>query len=525
MLQTSAVPTGPGLAGAPPARLDEVLRLPPGPRRERAILRLVARLSAALAGWHEAGRARGGISPDAVAYDEEGCAILTPAPAAAPDDEDAVRQAGYAAFEQYTDDPAYPCGPWTDVYGLAALAHFLATGAAPPDALARRVRDDYLPLEEWQPGAYGAAFCAAVDGGLAQPAHARPRTAMALAEAMGALAQPAPAPVQASAPALASMPVPVSVPASALPPLPLTLPNLDLDSDPDLVPDLSTPSLMAGAAADEFAEPPPTANRLTAMRSEHPAQGRRVMPFALALVLLGAAGGYAWFQSAQPNVQLAGAPQAQPAPASPPAPSAATPAAADKPAPGPTAAQEPAPAPAPASPPVSASTPATISASGPPPASEPASAPVSAPTPTPTPTPAPASQSAPAPASPAQPAPGVASDAVPQAQAGAGAAAAAVAGPGPHVASELAAGASEPVTPAAQTPPPPAAPVSVSVAVRPWGEVLINGRSRGVSPPLRELSLAPGRYQVTLRNASAGDHRMTLTVTAGRPASIVHEFK
>ena len=73
--------------------------------------------------------------------------------------------------------------------------------------------------------------------------------------------------------------------------------------------------------------------------------------------------------------------------------------------------------------------------------------------------------------------------------------------------------------------PPKAAPVAVRVAVRPWGEVLINGRSRGVSPPLRELSLTPGRYQVTVRNASAGEHRMTLTVAAGKPASISHEFK
>ncbi len=496
MLQSFAMPQGPGAAGAASARLDDVLRLPPGPRREREILRLMAGLSAALASLHETGRARGDISPGALADDGAGGATLAQAPAAMPDDEDAVRHAGYAAFEQYTDDPAYPCGPWTDVYGLAALARFLATGEAPPDALARRVRDDYLPLEEWQPGAYGAAFCAAVDGGLAQPAHARPRTAMALAEAMGALAPPVPAqtaaaPVQASAPVSNSAPaVPTSVPASAPPPLPLTLPNLDLDSDLDsdldLTPDLSTPSLMAAAAADEPAEPAPASNRLTAMRTEHPARGRRALPFALALVVLGAAGGYAWFRSAQPNVQLAGTPQAQPAPTSPPAPAAATPAApaaADKPAPGPTAAQEPTPASAPAS------------TSAPESSIAPESAPASAPAPTTTTTPAPA-------------------------------AAAASAEPGPRVASELAPGvapgASEPV---AQTPPPPAPPVTVSVAVRPWGEVLINGRSRGVSPPLRELSLAPGRYQVTLRNASAGDHRMTLTVTAGRPASIVHEFK
>lgn len=96
------------------------------------------------------------------------------------------------------------------------------------------------------------------------------------------------------------------------------------------------------------------------------------------------------------------------------------------------------------------------------------------------------------------------------------------AGPKPESASEPEAAAA-PAAPV--TPPPQAAPVTVRVAVRPWGEVLVNGRSRGVSPPLRELSLPPGRYQVTVRNASAGDYRMTLTVAAGRPASITHEFE
>ncbi|PTN41993.1 hypothetical protein DAI43_36440, partial [Achromobacter xylosoxidans] len=140
-------------------RLDDILRLPPGRQREQEILRVVAGLSASLAAMHEGGRAHGGICPDAVVRDGQGFAVLAPPFDAAPDDEDAARHAGYAAFEQYTDDPGHSCGPWTDVYGLAALAYFLATGAAPPGALARRVRDDCPPLDEWHPGAYRAAFC------------------------------------------------------------------------------------------------------------------------------------------------------------------------------------------------------------------------------------------------------------------------------------------------------------------------------------------------------------------------------
>ncbi|MDQ1759212.1 hypothetical protein RAS14_05600 [Achromobacter aegrifaciens] len=450
MLRTSAVPPGPGAGGFPAApdveRLDDILRLPPGRQREQEILRVVAGLSASLAAMHEGGRAHGGICPDAVVRDGQGFAVLAPPFDAAPDDEDAARHAGYAAFEQYTDDPGHSCGPWTDVYGLAALAYFLATGAAPPGALARRVRDDCPPLDEWHPGAYRAAFCAAVDEGLAMEAQARPRTAAALAAAMGVIppAVPAPAAVSVAAPV----------------------------EDPE--PDMTAPSLMMETPAGDLADPPPAAARLTAMRPEHPTRARRMLPLAVAGLLLLAAGGYAWLPPAQPPVELAGVapPQAQqqPQPQSEPP---------SQPPPQPLPPSEPQPQPAPApTPPTPPDSPA---------AALPASPPQAAATGSTMPSASPKPDSAPEPEAAAAPA------------------------------------ASEPAAPA--TPPPQAAPVTVRVAVRPWGEVVVNGRSRGVSPPLRELSLPPGRYQVTVRNASAGDYRMTLTVAPGRPVSITHEFE
>lgn len=195
MSRPSAVPPdrdAVGLFAAPgKPRLDDLIRLPPGPKRQEEIEQIVAGLAASLAALHEAGQVHGGISPAAVAYDSSGHAMLaTPPVGPEPDAEDAFRLAGYAAFEQYTDDPAYLCGPWTDVYGLAALAYFLATGSAPPSALARRVRDDCLPLHEWGAADYGKIFCDAVDSGLAMPAHARPRTAAAFATVMGASLPP-----------------------------------------------------------------------------------------------------------------------------------------------------------------------------------------------------------------------------------------------------------------------------------------------------------------------------------------------
>ncbi|MEN4917198.1 serine/threonine protein kinase [Achromobacter spanius] len=68
-------------------------------------------------------------------------------------------------------------------------------------------------------------------------------------------------------------------------------------------------------------------------------------------------------------------------------------------------------------------------------------------------------------------------------------------------------------------------PVSVRLDIQPWGEVWINGVARGVSPPVKELKLIPGKYQVVVRNADLPPLRMTLDLKAGKPAVIAHTFK
>lgn len=444
MSRPSAVPPDTEMADILAARgepgLDALIRMPPGPARQAAITRIVASLAVPLAALHEAGQVHGGICPAAVVHGPSGELLLaTPPVAPTPDAEDAPRQAGYAAFEQYTDDPAYPCGPWTDVYGLAALAYFLATGSAPPSALARRVRDDYVPLGDWGGDVYGKAFCDAVDSGLAMPMHARPAAVTSFAAAMGAL-PPAP-----SAATVMPTPEPEFEPTPT--------------DEPAFIPLAASPT--DGRPADDDALARSTAGVSTHQPPETPVRRRRMLPLMLVvLALLLAGGGYAWVRMTTPPLQLAGTPQtSSPAPARAPE--------------GP-----------PAAPPVAATpAPATV-----PPVAEPIAEASSSP----------------------EPAPEPPSEASPP-----GAGPAAVAGT-----SDM------PPPPVAEPPAPPkAAPVVVRVAVRPWGEVLINGRSRGVSPPLREISLAPGRYQVTVRNASAGDHSMTLTVAPNRPAIITHEFK
>src|SRR3546814_8895645 len=73
-----------------------------------------------------------------------------------------------------------------------------------------------------------------------------------------------------------------------------------------------------------------------------------------------------------------------------------------------------------------------------------------------------------------------------------------------------------------QAPPPP---VRVSTNVRPWGEIMVNGVSRGVTPPLKTLRLVPGRYSVTIRNAAQTPYHTTLEVKAGRSEAHTSELQ
>jgi class 3 adenylate cyclase len=74
---------------------------------------------------------------------------------------------------------------------------------------------------------------------------------------------------------------------------------------------------------------------------------------------------------------------------------------------------------------------------------------------------------------------------------------------------------------------PPAAdaePAMLSLAIAPWGQIFVDGRSRGVSPPLQELELAPGRHRIEVRNSGAPTHVVNLNVKAGDRIRIKHKF-
>ncbi len=65
---------------------------------------------------------------------------------------------------------------------------------------------------------------------------------------------------------------------------------------------------------------------------------------------------------------------------------------------------------------------------------------------------------------------------------------------------------------------------SVNLAITPWGEVLVDGAVRGVSPPLRQLALAPGTHTIEVRNGAAAPFVARVEVRSGEAVTLQHRF-
>ena len=78
-----------------------------------------------------------------------------------------------------------------------------------------------------------------------------------------------------------------------------------------------------------------------------------------------------------------------------------------------------------------------------------------------------------------------------------------------------------------EPPPPPAPPPRdgvVTLAVSPWGEISVDGTPRGVSPPLTQLSLAPGVHTIEIRNGAAAPLIARVEVRSGETLALQHRF-
>jgi class 3 adenylate cyclase len=68
-------------------------------------------------------------------------------------------------------------------------------------------------------------------------------------------------------------------------------------------------------------------------------------------------------------------------------------------------------------------------------------------------------------------------------------------------------------------------PGQVVIGVLPWGEVFVNGKSRGVSPPLRVLDLPPGMHTIEIRNTGFPPHVARVQVRPGEQVRVRHRFQ
>lgn len=78
----------------------------------------------------------------------------------------------------------------------------------------------------------------------------------------------------------------------------------------------------------------------------------------------------------------------------------------------------------------------------------------------------------------------------------------------------------------AHPPPPPPKPTGrVTFAVAPWGEIYVDGRRRGIAPPLQELKLPPGKHVIEVRNATFPAFNETIELEANAVIRIRHKFQ
>ncbi|ACO78845.1 Protein kinase [Azotobacter vinelandii CA] len=451
---------------------------------EGEILRLLAELLGALETLHRAQCFHRDIALDNILIQPDGRPVLLDFGAARKligdlmDDSTIMLKPGYAPIEQYTDDPSLRQGPWTDIYALGAVIHVLVSGELPPAAVVRSIQDNYLPLAGRALG-YGQALLQAVDGALQLSIKDRPQNVAAFAALLG-LQAVSPGQYRLPDSPLPAVPPPPPGGAEIQPPAPATPPPMAQEPAP------SAP-----------AEPPP------AERAPRGGFSPRLPVLGVGLLAIG---GIA-FALLRPDGETQPEPNAQPQPAVAAAPAGEGEPAAEPHRRLPTRQDEVAEAGAaeereraaeewartpfaereapPAEPPVAATAPVEASPAGTPPARD------------------------------GGPGEGAA-DAVAQA-------------PGLAVADKPREAAAALKKEEKKVAKPKVSPVQVQLRILPWGEVYVGGRRRGVSPPLKTLSLPPGVYRIEVRNGELPPFRTRLVVDpeAGGKQDLVisHRFE
>ncbi|KGK33681.1 PEGA domain-containing protein [Taylorella equigenitalis] len=62
-------------------------------------------------------------------------------------------------------------------------------------------------------------------------------------------------------------------------------------------------------------------------------------------------------------------------------------------------------------------------------------------------------------------------------------------------------------------------------SVVPWGDVKVNGRKYGASPPFKHLNVSPGKYKITITNGEFPPAVYNVEVTEGKTTTVHHVFQ
>jgi hypothetical protein len=79
--------------------------------------------------------------------------------------------------------------------------------------------------------------------------------------------------------------------------------------------------------------------------------------------------------------------------------------------------------------------------------------------------------------------------------------------------------------PATEKPTPGVVPATLFFNVQPWGEIYVNGKSQGVTPPKKSLKLEPGKYKIEIRNTTFPAHVENLDLKPRDEVTVRHKFQ
>lgn len=96
----------------------------------------------------------------------------------------AILKPSYAPIEQYAESVTLRQGPWTDIYALGAVIHYLIKGVPPPPATARTIEDHSEVLAHLTVPGVSSTFLAAVDWALAVRPQDRPQSVAEFRDAL-----------------------------------------------------------------------------------------------------------------------------------------------------------------------------------------------------------------------------------------------------------------------------------------------------------------------------------------------------